>query len=284
MKGSFTIQLLLGYCVFSFGRTGCAAYIRLVAVGSDAAVDQACPLDTVNAARSSACALTMVAVEVFGNDHAVAFAGSQGNFQLNVYKPVILHNVLQSIQLLAEGARSFNDRCATGIEPNEKRIREHLDNSLMLVTALNPHIGYVLHLTPHERAVVCAMNIRGVAPEIHFVHIAEAHRQEPLDDGRSERRVDEHRGEGSAIHPVPENLRRFSDQHGSIAALLAGDANGRVRPRIQPFADLIDIGSFKSRIRNPMEGSHRPALRRRYRLAHATDATDRAGTVKLRPG
>ena len=87
-------------------------------------------------------ALTMVAVQVFGNDHAVAFASSQGNFQLNVYKPVILHNVLESIQLLAEGARSFNDRCAVGIEPSEKRIREHLDHSLMLVTALNPHIGY----------------------------------------------------------------------------------------------------------------------------------------------
>jgi len=84
----------------------------------------------------------MVAVQVFGNDHAVAFACSQGTFQLNVYKPVILYNVLQSIQLLAEAARSFNDRCARGIEPNEKRIREHLDNSLMLVTALNPHIGY----------------------------------------------------------------------------------------------------------------------------------------------
>jgi fumarate hydratase class II len=87
-------------------------------------------------------AMTMVAVQVFGNDHAVSFAGSQGNFQLNVYKPVILHNVLQSIQLLAEAARSFNDRCAAGIQPNEKRIRQHLDNSLMLVTALNPHIGY----------------------------------------------------------------------------------------------------------------------------------------------
>ncbi len=87
-------------------------------------------------------ALTMVAVQVFGNDHAVAFAGSQGNFQLNVYKPVILHNVLQSIQLLAEAVHSFNDRCAEGITPNEKRIREHLDNSLMLVTALSPHIGY----------------------------------------------------------------------------------------------------------------------------------------------
>ena len=87
-------------------------------------------------------ALTMVAVQVFGNDQAVAFAGSQGNFQLNVYKPVMLHNVLESAQLLAEGCRAFDEHCARGIEPNEKRIKEHLDNSLMLVTALNPHIGY----------------------------------------------------------------------------------------------------------------------------------------------
>ncbi|MGC1295851.1 MAG: class II fumarate hydratase [Alloacidobacterium sp.] len=87
-------------------------------------------------------AITMVAVQVFGNDHAVAFAGSQGNFQLNVYKPVILHNVLTSIELLADSCRSFTEHCATGIEPNEKRIKEHLDNSLMLVTALNPYIGY----------------------------------------------------------------------------------------------------------------------------------------------
>src|SRR5580704_4028865 len=87
-------------------------------------------------------ALTMVAVQVFGNDHAVAFAGSQGNFQLNVYKPVILHNLLTSIELVADASRSFCERCAVGIEPNKKRIKEHLDNSLMLVTALNPHIGY----------------------------------------------------------------------------------------------------------------------------------------------
>jgi len=87
-------------------------------------------------------ALTMVAVQVFGNDHAVAFAGSQGNFQLNVYKTVMLHNVLTSIQLLADATRSFCERCAAGIEPNAKRIKQHLDNSLMLVTALNPHIGY----------------------------------------------------------------------------------------------------------------------------------------------
>src|SRR4029450_12429161 len=67
---------------------------------------------------------------------------SQANFHLHVYKPVILHNVLESIRLLAEGARSFNDRGAAGIEPSIGRIRGHLDNSLMLVTALNPHIGY----------------------------------------------------------------------------------------------------------------------------------------------
>lgn len=87
-------------------------------------------------------ALTMAAVQVFGNDHAVAFAGSQGNFQLNVYKPLMLHNVMESAQLLADGCRSFNDHCAVGIEPNEKQIQQHLDSSLMLVTALNPHIGY----------------------------------------------------------------------------------------------------------------------------------------------
>jgi fumarate hydratase class II len=81
-------------------------------------------------------------VQVFGNDHAVAFAGSQGNFQLNGYKPVMLHNVLTSIELLTDGCRSFRDHCAMGIEPNRKRIQEHLHNSLMLVTALNPHIGY----------------------------------------------------------------------------------------------------------------------------------------------
>jgi len=87
-------------------------------------------------------ALTMVAVQVFGNDHAVAFAGSQGNFQLNVYKPVMLQNVLMSIELLADASRSFCERCAVGIEPNEGRIKEHLNNSLMVVTALNPHLGY----------------------------------------------------------------------------------------------------------------------------------------------
>ena len=87
-------------------------------------------------------ALTMVAVHVFGNDAAVAFAGSQGNFQLNVYKPVMLHGVLESIELLADAMRSFDERCARGIEPDCARIRANVERSLMLVTALNPHIGY----------------------------------------------------------------------------------------------------------------------------------------------
>src|SRR5262249_16466696 len=87
-------------------------------------------------------ALTQVAVQVFGNDHAVAFAGSQGNFQLNVYKPVMLHNVLESVALLADAIRSFDERCARGIEPDRDRITAHICANLMLVTALNPHIGY----------------------------------------------------------------------------------------------------------------------------------------------
>jgi len=87
-------------------------------------------------------ALTMVCVQVFGADAAVAFAGSQGNFQLNVYKPVMAHNVLTSIQLLGDACRAFNDHCAVGIEPNLPRIQENLQKNLMVVTALNRHIGY----------------------------------------------------------------------------------------------------------------------------------------------
>lgn len=87
-------------------------------------------------------ALSMVCVQVMGNDMAISVAGSQGNFELNVYKPLMIHNLLHSIRLLADGLLSFNDNCATGIEPNLKNIDKHLHNSLMLVTALNQHIGY----------------------------------------------------------------------------------------------------------------------------------------------
>jgi fumarate hydratase class II len=87
-------------------------------------------------------AITMVAVQVMGNDAAIGFAASQGNFELNVYKPVIIHNLLQSIRLLSDSMISFNDNCAVGIEPDEEKIRHYLNDSLMLVTALNPVIGY----------------------------------------------------------------------------------------------------------------------------------------------
>ena len=87
-------------------------------------------------------ATTMVAVQVMGNDAAIGIAASQGNFELNVFKPVIAYNFLQSVRLLADAAKSFNDHCAVGIEPDRDRIKQLVDQSLMLVTALNRKIGY----------------------------------------------------------------------------------------------------------------------------------------------
>jgi fumarate hydratase class II len=86
--------------------------------------------------------LTMIAVQVMGNDTAIGFAGSQGNFELNVFKPLIIFNFLNSVRLLADGCESFTEHCAIGIEPNRERIAGYVKDSLMLVTALNPHIGY----------------------------------------------------------------------------------------------------------------------------------------------
>ena len=87
-------------------------------------------------------ALTMLGAQVLGNDVAIGIGDASGTFELNVFRPLIIHNVLQSIRLLADGMRSFDAHCARGIEPNRKRIDELLQRSLMLVTALNPHIGY----------------------------------------------------------------------------------------------------------------------------------------------
>jgi fumarate hydratase class II len=94
----------------------------------------------VNPTQSEA--MTMLCAQVFGNDVAVNIGGASGNFELNVFKPLIIHNFLQSVRLLADGSVSFNDNCAVGIEADEKRIGELMSKSLMLVTALNPHIGY----------------------------------------------------------------------------------------------------------------------------------------------
>jgi fumarate hydratase class II len=119
-------------------------------------------------------ALTMVAVQVFGNDHAVAFGGSQGNFQLNVFKPVMLHNLLDSAELLAESLDAFSMHCAAGIEPNRARIAAHLADNLMLVTALNPHIGYEesakTALLAHREGLTLkeAALKRGIATEAQF--------------------------------------------------------------------------------------------------------------------
>lgn len=94
----------------------------------------------VNPTQSEA--LTMVCAQVMGNDVAINVGGASGNFELNVFKPVIVFNTLNSIRLLGDAALSFNDNCAVGIEPWEENVQKHLNNSLMLVTALNPHIGY----------------------------------------------------------------------------------------------------------------------------------------------
>jgi fumarate hydratase class II len=94
----------------------------------------------VNPTQSEA--LTMIAAQVMGNDVALNIGGASGNFELNVFKPVIIHNFLQSVRLLADGLASFDKNCMVGLEPNRERIAELVDRSLMLVTALNPHIGY----------------------------------------------------------------------------------------------------------------------------------------------
>ena len=94
----------------------------------------------VNPTQSEA--ITMVVAQVIGNDTTINVGGCSGNFELNVFKPVMIYNLLQSIRLLADSCRSFNDHCVVGIEPNKTQIEKHLKGSLMLVTALNPHIGY----------------------------------------------------------------------------------------------------------------------------------------------
>ncbi|MCM5682605.1 class II fumarate hydratase [Schlegelella sp. S2-27] len=108
-------------------------------------------------------AMTMVCVQVFGNDAAVAFAGTQGNFQLNVYKPVMVHNVLESLELLADACAAFDAYCARGLEPNEAAIDEHLERNLMLVTALNRHIGYDVAAQIAKRAHHEGLTLREAA-------------------------------------------------------------------------------------------------------------------------
>ncbi|MGO4808502.1 class II fumarate hydratase [Cupriavidus sp. 2MCAB6] len=114
-------------------------------------------------------AMTMVCAQVFGNDATVAFAGSQGNFQLNVYKPVMVHNVLESIELIADSCLAFNDHCAIGIEPNLPKIAENLDKNLMLVTALNRHIGYDKAAAIAKKAHKEGLTLKGAALALGYL-------------------------------------------------------------------------------------------------------------------
>ncbi|MBT3194299.1 MAG: class II fumarate hydratase [Verrucomicrobia bacterium] len=113
--------------------------------------------------------VTMVCCRIFGNDLAISMAGSQGNFELNVFKPLMAHAILQSIQLLADASASFASNCVAGIEPNAKRIGEHVENSLMLVTALNRHIGYDKAAEIALKAWREDKSLRAVAVELGYV-------------------------------------------------------------------------------------------------------------------
>ena len=118
-------------------------------------------------------ALSMVCIQVFGNDAATAFAGSQGNFQLNVYKPVMVHNVLESIALLGDACGTFNRYCAAGIQPDYAVIQRNLDKNLMLVTALSQHIGYDNAARIAKAALQEDKTLRAVALEMQLVSAAD---------------------------------------------------------------------------------------------------------------
>lgn len=125
----------------------------------------------VNPTQSEA--MTMVVTQVMGNDATIGFAGSQGNFELNVFKPVMAYNLLQSIRLLADASESFNDNCAVGIEPNRERITELMNNSLMLVTALNTKIGYDNAAKIAKHAHKTGGTLKGAAVELGLLTEAE---------------------------------------------------------------------------------------------------------------
>jgi len=114
-------------------------------------------------------ALSMLACQVLGNDAAIGFAASQGHLQLNVFKPVIIHNLLQSIELLADGCRNFQLHCVAGIEPDAEQMAAHLERGLMLVTALNPHIGYDKAAEIAKKAYSEGKTLREAALELKYL-------------------------------------------------------------------------------------------------------------------
>lgn len=118
-------------------------------------------------------ALTMIAAQVMGNDVAISVGGSNGQFELNVFKPMIIANFLQSARLIGDGCRSFSKHCVVGIEPVEENIKKHLDDSLMLVTALNPHIGYYKAAEIAQKAFKEHKTLKQVAVELGYVSAAD---------------------------------------------------------------------------------------------------------------
>lgn len=118
-------------------------------------------------------AVTMIAAQVMGNDATIAFCGASGNFELNVYKPVIIYNLLQSARLLTDGCHSFGDKCVAGITANESVIDKHVRNSLMLVTALNPHIGYDKAAQIAKKAHMEGTTLKDAAVALGFLSAGE---------------------------------------------------------------------------------------------------------------
>ncbi|MBC9251060.1 fumarate hydratase, class II [Pseudomonas alcaligenes] len=114
-------------------------------------------------------ALSMLACQVLGNDATIAFAASQGHLQLNVFKPVIIHNLLQSIRLLTDGCRNFNEHCVIGLEPDARQMAAHLERGLMLVTALNPHIGYDKAAEIAKKAYAEDLSLREAALQLGYL-------------------------------------------------------------------------------------------------------------------
>jgi len=114
-------------------------------------------------------ALTMVCARIMGNDTTISIAGSNGQFELNVFKPVMISALLESVTLLADACRSFNDHCVVGIEPNLEQIDENLNNSLMLVTALNPYIGYDKAALIAKKAYADNSSLKKAAVELGFL-------------------------------------------------------------------------------------------------------------------
>src|SRR5581483_9480917 len=111
----------------------------------------------------------MVAVQVMGNDVAIGLAGSQGNFELNVFKPVMIHNFLHSVRLLTDTCRSFREHCASGIEVNRAQVNRYVENSLMLVTALSPVVGYDKSAQIAHTAHVDGSSLREAAIKLGYL-------------------------------------------------------------------------------------------------------------------